>query len=109
MSGVKHDAGKARVELVDASFVEGLGRVLAFGARKYGDHNWRGGINVLRIIGAAMRHLLAVVRGEDIDPESGEHHSLHLGCNAMFLYVMLTTRPDLDDRYKENNNGGNQS
>ncbi len=103
MSGVKFDQDKARVELIDASFIEGLGRVLAFGAKKYGDHNWRGGLNVLRVLGAGFRHLLALIRGEDIDPESGEHHALHLGCNAMFAYVMMTTRPDLDDRYKDAN------
>ena len=44
MSGVKHDGGKPRVELVPPSLMIAVGSVLAFGAKKYGDNNWRRGI-----------------------------------------------------------------
>lgn len=101
MSGVKHDQEKSRLDLIDSSFLEDLGMVLKFGADKYAAHNWRGGLNVSRIIGATMRHLTAINRGEDIDPESGLPHTAHLACNVMFLSVMLKTRPDMDDRYKD--------
>ncbi len=69
-------------------------RVLVSGA-----NNWRGGISYSRLIAAALRHLFAVVRGEDLDPESGLPHVDHLGCCWMFLSNMMKTRKDLDDRY----------
>ena len=70
-TGVKHDSGKPAMELIDADAMEDLARVLEFGRRKYGAHNWRGGIGIGRLIGAALRHTFAFMRGEDTDPESG--------------------------------------
>ena len=100
-TGIKHDQDKPRVDLLDPLALEGLARVLGFGANKYAAHNWRGGISYLRLIGAALRHTFAILRGEDTDPESGLPHVDHLGCCWMFLSHMMKTRPDLDDRYKE--------
>lgn len=100
MSGIKYDQDKPRVDLLDPLALEGLAAVLGFGAKKYAAHNWRGGISYSRLLGAALRHLFALLRGEDIDPESGLPHVDHLGCCWMFLSHMMKTRPDLDDRYK---------
>jgi hypothetical protein len=99
-TGTKHDQGKTRVDLLDAEFLEAVGEVLRFGAAKYGDSNWRGGITVGRLIASLLRHLFAVMRGQDIDSESGLRHTAHIGCNAMFLHWMFIHRPDLDNRYK---------
>lgn len=99
--GVKFDQEKPRTDLLDPVALEGLANVLAFGARKYAAHNWRGGISYSRLLGAAIRHIFAILRGEDIDKESGLPHVDHLGCCWMFLSNMMKTRPDLDDRYKE--------
>jgi hypothetical protein len=99
-TGLKLDKEKARVDLVDFEFVEGLGHVLGFGAKKYAAHNWRGGIHFSRLLGAAIRHIGALNKGEDVDPESGLPHVHHLGCCVMFLSWMMKHRPDLDDRYK---------
>ena len=92
--------------MIVAEFLEGVGDVLAFGARKYDVHNWRGGIKYSRLLGAALRHLLAISRGEDTDKESGKGHVFHLACCVMFLSWHLKHRKDLDDRYKysANNN-----
>lgn len=99
-SGQKHDQDKPPMALLDADFLEGVASVLGFGAVKYSAHNWRNGISVSRLISAAYRHLGAINKGEDVDPESGLLHAYHLGCCIMLLASMLTTRPDLDDRYK---------
>lgn len=99
--GVKHDQEKPRMDLLDPSFLEETAKVLGFGASKYAAHNWRGGINYSRLIAATYRHLGAINRGEDIDPESGLPHTGHLGCCIMFLNWMMTNRKDLDDRYKQ--------
>lgn len=98
--GIKHDSDKPRMDLLDSVALDGLAQVLAFGAKKYNAHNWRGGIAYSRIIAALLRHTFAILRGEDNDPESGLPHVDHVGCCWMFLSHMMKTRPDLDDRYK---------
>jgi hypothetical protein len=98
--GLKHDAEKPRTDLLDAEFLLGVADVLKFGAKKYAEHNWRGGIAYSRLLGAILRHTLALLRGEDLDSESGLPHVHHLGCSVMFLSWMMTHRKDLDDRFK---------
>ena len=103
VQGIKFDAQKPRMDLLDGHAIEQLARVLTFGAQKYDAHNWRKGIGKSRLIAAALRHLFAYLRGEDRDPESGLSHVAHAMCCCMFL-VGLEHRPELDDRYKENKN-----
>ncbi len=97
--GSKFDEDKNRLELVDALAIEGIGKVLTFGAKKYSADNWRGGIQYTRLIGAIKRHLSSIERGEDVDPESGLPHIDHLGCEWMFMSNFMKTRLDLDDRW----------
>lgn len=106
--GIKHDSSKPKMDLLDWDALEGLAKVLTFGANKYAAHNWRGGIDNSRLIASLLRHLAAIQRGEDIDPESGLPHIDHIGCNWMFLSNNFKHRPDLDDRYRtpESTDGG---
>lgn len=98
--GIKHDQGKNRLELLSSHAIEEIGKVLTFGAKKYADHNWRGGLTYSRCLGATFRHLFAYLRGENKDPETGLSHISHALCELMFLSDFEHTRPDLDDRYK---------
>ena len=98
--GLKYDNDKPPIALVDPEFIEGLANVLGFGANKYSADNWRNGISYRRLISAAYRHLGAINRGENIDPESGYSHAYHLACCNMFLAAVMNHRPDLDDRWK---------
>jgi hypothetical protein len=98
----KYDGQKPRMDLLDPLALEGLAKVLTFGAEKYAPNNWRNGFQYGRVIAAMYRHLLAIQRGEDTDPESGLPHIDHLGCCWMFLSNLTKTRPDLDDRWKSN-------
>ena len=85
---MKADNEKNRLELIDPEFIEGLGRILTFGANKYEAYNWmKAGSDEdrNRIFGALMRHLMAYRRGELIDKETGESHLYHATCNLMFL------------------------
>jgi len=102
-AGLKLDAEKPRTDLLDPEFMLGVSRVLTFGAKKYSAHNWRGGISYSRIIGAILRHTFSILSGEDVDPETNELHTAHLGCEVMFLHWMILHRKDLDDRYKNDN------
>jgi len=101
--GIKYDQHKPPMDLITPEFMEQLAHVLGFGASKYGRHNWRSGISTSRLISAAYRHLTAVNGGEDKDGESGLDHCAHAAANLMFLQWMLKNRPDLDDRFKNDN------
>jgi hypothetical protein len=96
--GNKDDAGKARHELIAPEFLDGLARVLTFGARKYGDRNWENGMSWSRPFGALMRHMWAWWRGENFDPETGESHLYHAACCLMFLAAYFERRHGKDDR-----------
>ncbi|MBW1931420.1 MAG: hypothetical protein JRI56_00035 [Deltaproteobacteria bacterium] len=85
MAGKKFDEGKNRLDLVPPEFIEAVGWVLTFGAKKYGPDNWKEGIETDRIYGATMRHLMAWRRGEKTDSESGLSHLWHVACNLAFL------------------------
>ena len=84
--GRKDDQDKNRLDLIEPEFIEGVGKVLTFGAKKYEENSWQKVENAEnRYYAAAMRHLLAWRRGEKIDPESGLSHLDHVACNIMFL------------------------
>ena len=98
--GTKNDAEKPRMDLLDPLALEGLAAVLTFGAKKYAAHNWRKGISNSRLIAAMLRHLFAIMRGEDVDPESGLPHIDHVGCCWMFLSNNMKVRQEMDDRWR---------
>ena len=82
---VKYDDEKPRMDLVPPGALLACGRVMAFGARKYADWNWRG-LDSARIYAALQRHALAWAEDpESKDPESGESHLVHAACCALML------------------------
>jgi hypothetical protein len=98
--GLKFDKEKTRLELLSPFAMEQVGKVLTFGAKKYADRNWEQGISWSRIIGAILRHVIAYMRGETLDPETGLSHAAHIMCEAMFLLHFEQTKPEFDDRPK---------
>ena len=102
---MKFDGSKPRLDLVDSDALEGLATVLTFGAQKYAANNWRNGLAYSRVSAALLRHMSAIQKGEDIDPESGLPHIDHLGCCWMFLsnYMKHEQYKPLDDRWKGKN------
>lgn len=60
--------------------------------------NFKAGIRVTKLLDSAMRHLVAMVLGEDVDPESGQRHAAHMICNLSMAAWTIEHRPDLDDR-----------
>lgn len=99
-TGTKFDAEKPRFELLSSIALEEISKVMGFGAKKYGDNNWRGGFKYTRLISAALRHIYAYLKGESKDPETGLSHAAHAACCLMFLLEFEVTKPELDDRYK---------
>ena len=98
MSGVKNDKDKPRPELIPPSALEAMARVYAHGAAKYGDWNWRKGLEWSRLLGAVMRHLLAWSRGEATDKETGESHLTHALCTLAMLSASESEGLGTDDR-----------
>lgn len=85
LGGKKYDQGKIRYDLIPPVAYEGIAKVFTMGAKKYGDRNWEGGVDYLRLYAATMRHLQAWRQGIDIDEESGLSHLYHAMCNLMML------------------------
>ena len=102
VQGIKYDNKKPSLCLIDPDFLEGLAKVLDYGAEKYGRDNWRVGLSFSRLISSAYRHLGSINKGEDLDSESNLPHVYHLASNIMFLSWMMINRGDLDDRTKTN-------
>ena len=103
-TGIKHDFGKARLDLLPFEAITEIAKVLEFGATKYSAHNWRGGFVWSRTFSALLRHLWAFWRGEDKDPETGLSHLAHAGCNILFLLTFFLEKTGTDDRYKPPSN-----
>jgi hypothetical protein len=99
-SALKFDDGKLPLHLLSTEAMNQTAAVLAFGAEKYAEHNWRKGFVWSRPLSAAMRHITAFNAGEDKDPESGLSHLAHAACCIMFLLEFEKTHKELDDRYK---------
>jgi hypothetical protein len=84
----KHDTGKPGFDFVAEFDTElgGVNSVLTFGAGKYGKDNWKKAdeAGVRRCKSAAIRHILASLRGEHFDPETGYPHLYHALCGILF-------------------------
>ncbi len=85
----KHDAGKSRPDLIPGEALLAVGAVLEYGARKYTEDSWRSVPDAeKRYRAAAVRHLCAILSGEETDPESGLDHWAHVACNALFVLAL---------------------
>lgn len=83
--GLRHDAGKTRLDLMPPEWIDALGQVLTKGAAKYADRNWENGMAWSKMVGCGMRHLMAFLRGERFDAETGCHHLAHAAWNLLAL------------------------
>lgn len=100
---VKYDDNKTDWSLVPFESLEGMVKVLEFGAKKYAGWNWtnNGGFSYTRVLRSCLRHIFAYMRGEDNDPESGLSHIHHAMCNLLFIshYIGNKEKFNKDDRH----------
>lgn len=101
MGGKKFDQNKLRVDLLPTEGLFEVAKVLTFGATKYGEHNWRDGIEWSRVYAAAQRHMMKWNAGDTYDDETGINHLAHACANLLFLLTYAQHNGDLDDRYKK--------
>ncbi len=90
---------KPPISLVPPSAIIHLAEAFKEGARKYGPYNWRTKkVQAMIYLDAILRHALAVIDGEDIDPESGKHHLDGLMASAAVYIDALETGNLIDNR-----------
>lgn len=97
-TALRFNEGKLRYDLVHPWAHEQMVRVLTKGAEKYAPRNWEKGMVWSKVYESAERHMAAIKRGEDYDPESGELHAAHLACNAHFMIAYYKIFPQGDNR-----------
>lgn len=99
--GTKHDSGKPKIRFLTREFLEGIAEAQTFGSKKYGDWNFQKGLETTALYDAMMRHMLAWMSGESLDPESGLSHLAHAGANLNMLMWTLNNKPEMDNRPKK--------
>lgn len=95
--GMRFNEGKLEWALIDFKQLEGMVRVLEFGAKKYDRDNWKKGLPMRKQCESMMRHLVAIMNGELKDEETGLYHWDHIKCNAMFMSHTYQNHPHLVD------------
>jgi len=82
---LRYNEGKVKWSLVHFKSLEPMVRVLEAGAKKYSPDNWKKGLDKKEILESMMRHLTALIDGENCDPGTGLPHMGHIQCNALFF------------------------
>jgi len=91
---LRYNEWKLQWHLLHIPFIEWVIKVLEFGAEKYSPDNWKKPMDRNTVLDSQMRHQAALMKGEEIDSDSGLPHIYHLACNAMFYsYHMLESPP----------------
>jgi hypothetical protein len=78
---------------------QALGPKPGAGASKYGPYNWRDKpVEAMTYIGAMLRHILAYMDGEDMDPEGNKPHLGGVVANAAILLDATASGTLIDNR-----------
>ncbi len=95
-------AKKAPLALVPPALVIGAAEAMANGAAKYGPFNWRDYPGeYVTYLEAMLRHIYALLDGEDLAQDSGIHHLKHVVAgggillDCMGLGTLIDNRPKL--------------
>lgn len=104
--GDRYNQGKLKWSSFPKFLIRPLIEVAHFGETKYDKFNFLDGQKVLTCMDSMDRHLDKFMDPNlpDIDDESKCHHLAHVAWNALVALYMLTSRSDMDDRYKGEQN-----
>lgn len=98
-SGARANSGKISFAVTPLPLLAGCARVWMSGLLKYAPWNWAKGMKWSIPFDCLCRHLFKWwYLGEDIDPESGEHHLDLVFCNLFMLKHYTKTFQEGDDR-----------
>ena len=91
---------KDNIHLVPPEGIRQISKAMRYGADKYGPYNWRDNkVQYVIYLDAILRHTLALLEGEDVDPDSGLKHEAHIGANAVLLLDAHKYQNLIDNRY----------
>jgi hypothetical protein len=83
---VKQTTGKTEWHLLPWREVEEVVQVMMHGNTKYAEESWKLVQDKEKpYFSAALRHIMAWMRGEKQDPESGRSHLAHAVCCLLIL------------------------
>jgi len=82
---------------MDWEWLEAAVRVFDYGSAKYKAWNWAKGMPWSVPTGCVLRHVAALARSEDIDPESNLPHIGHIACNLIMLDWFVEGYPEGND------------
>lgn len=99
-SAKKFDQDKAPLGTIPTVALEQEALAFKHGAKKYGQWNFKKGMDWTRLIDASLRHIAAFKDGEDMDPESGYHHLGHARACLSMLLDYFYNELGTDDRFK---------
>lgn len=95
----KNDAGKNMLAYIPMQGLSEIGKVMTYGATKYGAFNYNKGHTSIQLSSAFLRHVCdGFLSGEDFDPESGLMHLAHAGATIMILIQQIKDGTIVDDR-----------
>lgn len=93
-----YSEGKTGVDQIPPDWQMAIGEIYSYGEIKYARNNWTKGTEWHQFMGSLLRHYFRWASGEDIDPESGKHHLLHVAWNAITLWFYQVHGLGKDDR-----------
>lgn len=98
---IKYDKDKAPIGLIPGEALVAAAHAFGFGRELYGQFNYKQGMEWMRIVDAAYRHITAFKDGESAAPDSGVSHLGHaIACLAMLVDYEVNGL-GTDDRYKK--------
>lgn len=91
---------KPPLDLIERDAMVELAWAMKNGADKYGVGNYRtvGTISARVYVAAIMRHAMAWLDRENLDPDSGINHLAHVMANVNVLYGAIAAGTFVDDR-----------
>jgi hypothetical protein len=104
--GLRFNESKLRWRNFPLFLIRPLIEVGMKGETKYGTYNFLKGQSVRNCMDSLLRHYDAFEdpMQDDNDEESKVSHLAHIAWNALVALYMIKTRPDLDDRYRGEEN-----
>lgn len=84
----RHNSSKVDLSYIPVEATIQECKVWEFGGQKYYRNNWKklwGDDTPNVVLASALRHMMAILDGEEIDEESGCYHAAHVRCNMAML------------------------
>ncbi len=97
---IKADTGKPSFSMIPQLALLEVAKTFTYGANKYGKFNYSKGMEMLRLLDAAQRHINQCLRGEDIDEESQCFHLSNAVSSLLMALEGQLTGSIEDDRNK---------